>query len=293
MSTDARTNDFNDVKRGKMKKDDVPIPMPEDYPERKKAGFKPEPLPNGFNIASVMAECRAKHAEACRDEMETIVSNYASTGMWPTKKLQVVYNHARDLRDTAVHFAVDAQYQFDKAQKAKAERLEEKKKALEALKTALNGAMMEGMHAQDYAKCEIAEKYAAGLILATETLKKWAPKIKAWPHNSIDKAVAVAQGVGIDFHKAQTIIFDAIVEDSEVNTLGKRVADIDDEEEEVENPVDTTSPAPKTPTKADKSASGSSSPSGASSAENSPSVAPAQTPKYRISKKAKAGADHE
>lgn len=205
-------------KGGKTKKPDASYPMPEDYEERKKASWKPEPLPDGTNIAAEMALIRLVAANQCCENIEACVRKYAATGTWPNTKLQSIFNLRRNLKDTYDHFKGIAEKQAKEAAEAKASRTEEKKAQLAALEAAMAKALMAGLKAA-MAKDPL-ERMQAGVDAALAVFKEWAPKINSWPKPTIDKAVTIAAGSGSDEAVLRKILEESPIEETKPKEEG-------------------------------------------------------------------------
>ena len=193
---------------GKKKKESEPvkIPTPDDF--ERHAKWKPEPFPEGENFATIWSEIRARKAEEAEQEIEAVLEKYVSSGLWPTGKLQVTCRAARTLRKAA---AVAKQAELDRNQASKAsaaERAEEKKKQLEALKAALSLAMTgQLMHADNRSK-PMEQRIAEGLDASKAVFKEWAPKINSWKSTARSKAIVVAGECGISSADADAILLE-------------------------------------------------------------------------------------
>lgn len=246
-------------KGGKTKKGDAPIPAADDFADRKRAGWKPTPFPDGVNIASAMAEIRARKAEECLEEIRVLVGEHASSGMWPTNKLQVIANEARDKRDAAEALKRVAEEQSVRAEKAKQDRAEEKKAQLSNLEASIAKALMAAL--KENAKSDILARMQAGVDAALSAFKEWAPKINSWPAPTIKKAVDIAVGAtNMEEDAVRKILEEAPTETAKPKPEKRKAV------EEAGSSVDETPKKPKSTEAAEP---------------------PNQKTKYRISKKGK------
>jgi len=263
-ATGDNASEAGSEKKTKKEVKPVKIPMPEDYDFRKVKGFKPEAFPEGTNMASKWAQIRAVAAEFCAEEIAKLVGKHASSEMWPTHNLEVIFREKESLRAKANKLAEDAEAKAEANRKSKAERAEEKTKQLEQLKASLSMAMTGELMGTKNEGKDISDKIQLGLEATKEEFKNWAPKIKSWPQASVEKAVGIGQAGGVAESVLRSILEEApteTVEPKEKKAGGKRKV--------TEGDADLVTP---------KKAKGEASSSGAEKKPGS------QKPAYRIAK---------
>lgn len=258
------TTDNGSEKKPKKELKPVKIPMPEDFDFRQAKGFKPEPFPDGTNMAAKWAQIRAVAAEFCADKIKELVGNHASSEMWPKRGLEVIFRDKEELRAKADRLAADADAKATAVREAKAQRAQEKTKQLEMLKAALSVAMTDELMGEKNADKPIPEKIKLGLQASVNAFKDWAPKINSWPQTSIDKAIGVGNECGLGDSVMRDLLEAFPAEEVEAKASdGKRKST---------NPESTL----VTPKKA----------KGAGSSSNAEKQPPNQKEKYRIAKSA-------
>ena len=190
---EVTSEDGKKVKKGgKVQKPDAKYPMPDDYDERKKSNWTTEALPDGTNIAAEMALIRYVSMTECCERTEECVKKFASTGTWPNKKLQTLWNMKRDLKDTYVHFKEAAEQQQARKAEAGVKATEEKKAQLGSFENSVAKALMAGLKAA--AGKGPLEQMQSGIDGALTVFKEWAPKVNSWSAPTATKAVNIIIG---------------------------------------------------------------------------------------------------
>ena len=194
-----------DEKKSK-KRDEVAIPQPEDFEERKKSSWKPEPLPDGTNIASSFADIRAKHSEACAQEIKEFAGKHCATGMWPTHNLTVVFGDAQDKRKKAEKLKQDAIDAANAANEKKEERAQAKTRELASLKTALSLAFTDALNDPKLEGKTIIEKSPFAVEAVEAVCLEWGPKINSWIGAAFQEACGLVKGYGPTTEKINEIL---------------------------------------------------------------------------------------
>lgn len=227
---------------------DFDVIKPGDFERHSK--WKPEPFPEGQNFATMYADIRAKHAEACKTEMRGVLEKHVSEGLWPTGKVSVVCRAASALRETATRERDDlAKLQAESAESA-AERAEEKKKQVESLKGAMAVVCMGELMKKENLDKTMEERIDLGVQQAKRVFGEWATKINAWKPAARKKAIEAAQSQGIEEDDAEAILTKAAEEAASPTvdspSKPKRKPDVDatgEEDEEAEKLVTPEKPA--------------------------------------------------
>lgn len=170
------------------------------------AKWKPEPFPEGENFNTLYAEIRARKAEEAEQEMREVLDKHVSSGLWPTGKITVVCRQAQTLRAAAVAAKDELQKMQEKSAESAAERADEKKKQVEALKGAMAVVCMgELMKSANLSKT-MEERIDLGVEQAKRVFGEWAPKINSWKAPARKKAIEAADSQGISREIAQSIL---------------------------------------------------------------------------------------
>jgi hypothetical protein len=214
----------------------VKYPLSTDFEERNNANFKAAPFPAHTNFKVMTAEVKARHANACAEEVVEIARKHSSAKMWPNGVLATVYSDAAYITSIAIKLKQEHLLKTAAVKRGREER--KTKNTVDALKTSLNTAFSESFLARRLSLASengdaplTAEQNADIFDVASkavaEELSKWTSRIRSWADAEMEEAIAIACTASLSRETAVEILADADADEVEE-------ADEADEAEEVE-----------------------------------------------------------
>ena len=193
---------------GKKKKkpaEPVVIPLPEDFDRHDK--WKPEPFCAGENFKTTWCEIRARKAEEADKEIRGVLSKHVSAGLWPRGMLEITSRQAVVLRKASNAAKTECIKQQEASQKSAAERADEKKKQIDALKASLGNAFSYELHAEANNDVSLTDRFEMGKKAAIKVFTDMAPKINSWKESARAKAIEAAKAsAGMSDEEATSIL---------------------------------------------------------------------------------------
>ena len=212
----------------------VKYPLSTDFEERNNANFKAAPFPAHTNFKVMTAEVKARHANACAEEVVEIARKHSSAKMWPNGVLATVYSDAAYITSIAIKLKQEHLLKIAAVKRGREER--KTKNTVDALKTSLNTAFSESFLARRLSLASengdaplTAEQNADIFDVASkavaEELSKWTSRIRSWADAEMEEAIAIACTASLSRETAVEILADADADEVE------EVDDVEEAEE--------------------------------------------------------------